>query len=377
MNKMIKPLFVILMIFFVFLSSCGQVDNHKEIKYDDTFYLVKDSTSSEKGFYYVENNMDSDPWKNTIYYVDTNSHKKIILCNKLNCKHESKDCDGLFLDDSFIKIHHVGSQLYLFETNLNHNSNLTIYQCDEDGSNRRKIHTFKDIQQIPDTILFYNNYIFVGAQSKVYSDDNTYSFGSDPCIYMYDLKTQKETMLLDGTRTPNLYTYILGGYQDDLFFLQYNDSEENDELALYRFNYLNQEQKYLYSLSFKNMQFINDKIFYEYNDQNHSVYQINIDTMKKEEIVKLEPYQVDADDQYYVNFHDEFIELSHWVVENQSIVETKTNIYDLQYQKYLFDDYQDIYVKLKKDNYYLLENDNQIMIYDCKQDRFYDIKDIN
>ena len=87
---------------------------------------------------------------------------------------------------------------------------------------------------------------------------------AEPSIILYDLKTGKETLILNGTENSGLYTVPAGADEDHLYLLQqpFNDSDIDGRCTYLQYDLKEQTMEPLYESRVKDSQIIADNTLY-------------------------------------------------------------------------------------------------------------------
>ena len=168
----------------------------------------------DKGYYYIN---DGDNGNN-IKYFDYSAKKEIYLCNKPNCKHDTKECSS-YLDiaeanDLFV----YNNYLYLISgsgsttimsatmgeegTSISEGGGKTpsIYRMNLDGTNKTKLFECPSGVELSSSFIFEGNnlYTFFSKNKTVELSKNSYtSIETDRELVKINLETKKYEELLD------------------------------------------------------------------------------------------------------------------------------------------------------------------------------------
>ena len=168
----------------------------------------------DKGYYYIN---DGDNGNN-IKYFDYSAKKEIYLCNKPNCKHDTKECSS-YLDiaeanDLFV----YNNYLYLIsgsgsttimsatmgegDTSISEGGGPTpsIYRMNLDGTNKTKLFECPSGVELGSSFIFEGNnlYTFFSKNKTVELSKNSYtSIETDRELVKINLETKKYEELLD------------------------------------------------------------------------------------------------------------------------------------------------------------------------------------
>ena len=168
----------------------------------------------DKGYYYINDGDDG----NNIKFFDYSAKKEIYLCNKPNCKHDTKECSS-YLDiaeanDLFV----YNNYLYLISgsgsttimsatmgeegTSISEGGGKTpsIYRMNLDGTNKTKLFECPSGVELSSSFIFEGNnlYTFFSKNKTVELSKNSYtSIETDRELVKINLETKKYEELLD------------------------------------------------------------------------------------------------------------------------------------------------------------------------------------
>lgn len=75
---------------------------YSDYKFDSEksqFYMAENTAAAENGYYYISNAPVNDVNYDFIYFYDMKNQTSLPLCSKLNCEHDSENCDAYITDD--------------------------------------------------------------------------------------------------------------------------------------------------------------------------------------------------------------------------------------------------------------------------------------
>lgn len=168
----------------------------------------------DKGYYYI-NNEDNG---NNIKYFDYSAKKEIYLCNKPNCKHNTKECSSylnraeandLFVYNNYIYlISGSGSTTIISATMGEEGTSIPevggptpiIYRMNLDGTNKTKLFECPSGVELSSSFIFDGNnlYTFFSKSKTIESSKNSYtSLETDRKLVKINLETKKYEELLD------------------------------------------------------------------------------------------------------------------------------------------------------------------------------------
>ena len=168
----------------------------------------------DKGYYYINDGDDG----NNIKFFDYSAKKEIYLCNKPNCKHDTKECSSYLniaeANDLFV----YNNYLYLISgsggttimsatmgeggTSISEEGGPTpiIYRMNLDGTNKTKLFECPSGVELGSSFIFEGNnlYTFFSKNKTVELSKNSYtSIETDRELVKINLETKKYEELLD------------------------------------------------------------------------------------------------------------------------------------------------------------------------------------
>ena len=196
---------------------------------------------SDTGYYFFSGLDDK-----YLYYMDKNTLKPVVLCNKPDCLHSDEpdpakipDCNAFFsLDDSNLIYYNKNLYVVGQDVNIGSNSvNYSLYRISLDGTNRKKIYTFKDQLQ---HLIIHRGYIYYTTDDNGTVSGNE-SNTEDTCrLYRLSIdKLGSEPELLSECKGIYGNIGLLEGYQNYIYFAFYSfadDTLKSMGSVLYRYN---------------------------------------------------------------------------------------------------------------------------------------------
>lgn len=168
----------------------------------------------DKGYYYI-NNEDNG---NNIKFFDYSAKKEIYLCNKPNCKHDTKECssylniaeaNNLFVYNNYLYlISGSGSTTIMSATMGEGGTSISeeggptpiIYRMNLDGTNKTKLFECPSGVELSSSFILEGNnlYTFFSKNKTVELSKNSYaSVETDRELVKINLETKKYEELLD------------------------------------------------------------------------------------------------------------------------------------------------------------------------------------
>jgi len=365
MNKLkIIPFFflAVLLLLTACSSKQGTGETGEDRFQDEREYLIMANlTESDKGIYGVEWGEEYSP----IFFVDKTTGKKTILCQKVNCKHNSEECPPVENGIVGCLAYSNGTLYFLVQKLEKEELELQLYSMKEDGSKKKKLHTFKNVRIFPNQAGLYKGKIVISAQTQKELEDGSGLTTAEPSIVMYDLKTKKETVLLNGAENEGKYTVPCGGSENGIYLVQmpWEDTEQGQECEYLRYDFETGKLSEVYKTTISNMQIIKNDILYLQSEGKQKLEKYNIKTQEKKVVLE---WQDDADE---IWAREDYIEFRKNTEEGEE-KKVYCNWYDFEEEKYLFDEYQDLN-KIKVED----KTENGYWIYKEGEPYFYHLED--
>lgn len=365
MNKLkIIPFFflAVLLLLTACSSKQGTGETGEDRFQDEREYLIMANlTESDKGIYGVEWGEEYSP----IFFVDKTTGKKTILCQKVNCKHNSEECPAVENGIVGCLAYSNGTLYFLVQKLEKEELELQLYSMKEDGSKKKKLHTFKNVRIFPNQAGLYKGKIVISAQTQKELEDGSGLTTAEPSIVMYDLKTKKETVLLNGAENEGKYTVPCGGSENGIYLVQmpWEDTEQGQECEYLRYDFETGKLSEVYKTTIFNMQIIKNDILYLQSEGKQKLEKYNIKTQEKKVVLE---WQDDADE---IWAREDYIEFRKNTEEGEE-KKVYCNWYDFEEEKYLFDEYQDLN-KIKVED----KTENGYWIYKEGEPYFYHLED--
>lgn len=226
MKKIMRIIVVIICIGLVI--GLGYVVSRKLKKYPNESVCDGTNCITDKGMYFYKNNL--------IYFMDANTGESIVICNKANCKHNSKDCNAytycrspeMLCYDDKIYLNEFSSQIDYDEENDDYiyTASVQIRELMQDGSKEKILYTANEgaisSMQIINGILYFCAWTYHDGFKL-----NEYHF--DWKLYAYDLrwkrlKVLKEYIADDEHDSANLE--IMQSNEKNRVYLKYTYSDK-------------------------------------------------------------------------------------------------------------------------------------------------------
>jgi hypothetical protein len=247
--KSIKTIFLLPISVFlaIVLSCCASPNEYDPNKYDfehdDQYYCLKLSASlpsiaeSEHGYYFFSGENNS-----FLYYMDKETLKPTVLCNKPDCLHSDEpdgnkraNCNAYFF--SCNNLIYYNKNLYAIGDDTKSFSTYLLYQISLDGTSRKVIYKFNDVVQ---RLIIHRGYIYYAIDDFGTISGNEYSTESTCRIYRINIDKIGDgpELVFEGKGIGGIVGYM-AGYRNNIYFiyLKYADSTlETMNSYLYKYS---------------------------------------------------------------------------------------------------------------------------------------------
>ncbi len=371
-----RKIFFLICMAVYFLVGCGKDSDtlqEKEISDKKEFLFMTNDAESDDGVYYVE--WSREKTRDTLFFVDKKTAKKTVLCRKVNCSHDSDECQAVSGEDETMgcAVYSDGMVYFMIYARYPEPA-LKLYSMKEDGTEKRLEHTFENVAMYPNVGGMYHGKIFLSvATMQEYEEGNSMS-SAEPTIVMYDLETQEEEILIDGFENEGQYVVPCGGIGEYVYFAQmpFDGNGMENGLAFREYNLETKEWLDIYETAMSNYQVILDDYLYVQSKGEKQIEKYNWKT--KESSVVLE-WKEDVDridiGVGYIQFTKES--------EEDGIFKQYCNWYDLSEGEYLFEEYQDtdkVSIKCKMGDTYWGQKEGELYFYHLDDKKWEKIEDI-
>lgn len=377
----VKKLNLILLLFpvvFLLITGCSNQQGLEEKTEENRFwdekeYLIMSSlTESNHGIYGIEWGEEYTP----IFFVDKKTGKRAVLCQKVNCRHDSEKCPAVEPGIMGAMAYSDGMIYFVVQKFEDDEQKLELYSMEEDGSGKKRLHTFKHAQIFPNQAGLYKGKIVLSVQTQKELEDGSGLTTAEPSIVMYDLKTKKETLLLNGAENEGKYTDPCGGSGNGIYLLQIpweeTEQRQEQECNYLRYDFETEKISEVYKTKVSDMQIIKNDTLYLLQKEKKQLESYDIKTQEKKIVLE---WQDDTDAVWAREDHVEFRK----EVEEGGEKITYCKWYDLEEEKYLFDEYQDlnkIKVKDKMENGYWIYREGEPYFYHLEDKSWQKIEEI-
>lgn len=340
----------------------------------DVFRPMINLTETDEGVYYVQN-VQADSDFMALKYVDKVSAKETVLCRKVNCRHDSKACQAVSEGANYMGfLMYVNESLYYMVCkSVGEDRGLCLYRIRKDGTDKTLVHRFENQTIPPNAAVMYRGKLFLSLPTMVEFEDATGSESAEPSLVMYDLQTEEETLIVDGSKLKDTYVVPCGGSGDSIYFLEMNLNED-EGLIFRQYDFQTKEIRTVLEGVLNDAQFIWDDTIYLQPAQKKNVEAYHIKTKKREEILT---YEEEIDDVYIQIGYMELIKRTKEDGKERGYYKW----YDLKEGRYLFDEFEsedEMYVRMRLANGdYWIEKDDGIYFYHLKEGTWTKVEEIS
>ncbi len=225
-----------LVLLCIFLTGCSQ---NKEVNLGVDNTSLVDVAAGEDGYYIIEN-VGVYPGHAYIYYIQENTLKPIVLCNKSDCEHSCsevrcshkaknencglKDCDGFVRGYCSPCIKYYDNKIYVL---LSDSEGVHLYAINQDGTERKKVCTLEENGNAEIGGFLFN-------KGMIYYDVKEYNKtdGSDTIkIYKKDISSNSERELVFEQTCSYIVINYMQGYEDGVYFVYGHMTDEESNKA--------------------------------------------------------------------------------------------------------------------------------------------------
>lgn len=248
---------------------------------------IKREAYSTQGKYFLRGSENSP--EDYLFFVDKNSGREVLVCNKSNCKHENKDCNAFF--DSEI---YMGTSMWFQEGNLyivaNYEGEFCLEKISPDGVTRERVLDILKQQTETTTnedgsqeVSYYYPEMQLHRGYLYYSDSYP---GSDSTtlwkLSMNNKETAQPIFKIEGENVQIYRVYPFGRY---VFFQAgcVGDAEGNLDISLYAYDIESEDLVYLIKDDVIREYTLKENYLY-YEDLQDKIIQFNLETGQAETI---------------------------------------------------------------------------------------------
>lgn len=319
--------------------------------------------SSDQGYYYVAKDgflSDEGNYSFNMMYMDYETKKEIVLCNRPGCEHKSENCPSVFSDKEVVSgssLFFLNGKLYLFShagdqdgtVTVQKNSNgglmqegtqplstkpAAIYEMNSDGTQRKKVFEFESNEAVEDTVMVNGNTLFFFTkQLSTESVDNFTSqvSATKRTLIEVDMDSWESNVIVE----LDTDWKVIGSAENKIIFSNIDLGQElskedylNDDkyLAAYRnsetkiitLNLKDKKTKEILSLSNGKLNtfVVGKDVLYFSSEGTNQINQINLDTFEQSVFKETSANEIDA-------IYDEMLICSKWESEDISSIDTR------------------------------------------------------
>lgn len=361
-------------IFLLLLLSSGCSHEEKDVvqtNFDDQkkYLSMSNGAESDDGIYYIQRETDSEVLK----YIDKKTAKETVLCPKLNCKHNSKECPAVCGEGEFMSsLAYSNGTLYYMVLNLNEEPDaLEFYRMNQNGTEKELLHKFENQYTIPNGAGLYKGKVFLSMPTMKQFEDGTGEISAEPSLIMYDLDSGKETLILDGTEEKGKFVIPCGGSEEGIYFWEIGF--EKDQGCIFKqYDFADGRINAVLEAEERDIQLIRDDIIYVQPETGGVLQSYHVKSMEYQDVLEW------TDEVSAVYVQDGYIELVKETAENGK-KQFAHRWYDLKTGKYLFDGYQNsegIRVIRRLEEGYWIEKAGENCLYDPDSGEWKKIEEI-
>lgn len=224
-----KTLLVLTILYLLLLCSCSKVDNNFKVSDNEQgnettseITELSDGCVNKYGYYNYSGNL--------VYFFDSKTEQRIVLCNKPNCQHNSSECNA-YISSKVVNTDDVPSAVmnstavFIFSRNDRINLLLTdgtMLSMNYDGTNHKNIAVI-DSKYTYDKAYMIENQIYINAN---FSTQENGEVVEKSCFIIYNTETNEWKQGKEFDR--NLTGDNLIGITRDNFAIYYSHDEPSD-----------------------------------------------------------------------------------------------------------------------------------------------------
>lgn len=367
-------------------------EGERPSKFQDSkeYMYLTTKVESDEGVYYIKR----EEGYQVLKYIDKKSAKETVLCQKLNCKHDSKECQAVLEYPNYMgHMAYSDGKLYSLEVRYDNKqeiqTNLGVYQMNPDGTGRKLIHGWKSIMTPPNAGGIYKGKIILSLPLIVEEEDGIGSTVGGSSLVIYDIETKKETRITDIEESMNKYFEPCGGSGDSFYFFEMGLQDDTGYIFK-RYDFQTGKIQAVWEGKRDDAQVIENDTLYLCADDKKSIDAYNLKTLERETILEWEEdvtamyaapgfltlVQIRQEDGSLVGSWEE------WYKLNKNGVHTVRYYqwYDLGTEQFLFDRYipeSEMTVELLFDNGYWIEKENKKYFYNIEDGTWKEIREIS
>lgn len=213
---------VLLLLVTILISSCGfekkDFSNNYNPETDSNYTYIPQGeraaiAETKDGYYFLAGSY--------LYYVDKNSRKPVILCNKPNCLHNNEtdqektlNCNAFFIGIN-ISVAYNNSHSYVSSNQITaEGTTACLYELSPDGTKRKIITDFGKFE--PTSIVFHRGYAYYVSASYNTSGTSIYAVKR---VSINKVKAKPENLYEGTLDNGNIQDLLC--YGNNLYFKEY------------------------------------------------------------------------------------------------------------------------------------------------------------
>ncbi len=220
-----KKIFFVIFIVILLMGSVFIVLSRKQEKTldmadEDSWYFDYMGRSfSDQGCFYSDNGY--------LHFCDPVSSLDVLICDRADCRHEEEECTAYFGIKTYACI--SGDKLLvLSDYNKTVYGEMGLYEASLNGTNRREIVSFRDIQNITGLVIS-EDYMWIGCYSQY--DENLEPLEENVAkIVVYNRRTGEQKVVWSESNV-NALISSMDVHGDELFFSYFAYDIDPAELA--------------------------------------------------------------------------------------------------------------------------------------------------
>lgn len=199
-----------------------QKDNHNVVAAEDGYYFVRNNSADgvldnfgENKYERVQAQNNPASWESgdkgygkVIYYYDINTQKVTPLCSKINCRHNSEECEAYFGDVPNEGFVYYNKRLYM--RNYSDTAGIKLVSYDKNGKNQSEECVICDNPEYQplsgnnNDVCILNNNVYSWAEKNITIDGDV---GYEIVLYQTEIKTGKTETIISINETLMQYKY--------------------------------------------------------------------------------------------------------------------------------------------------------------------------
>ncbi len=358
----------------------GETGNFRS---DEKYLYLSNIVAADDGAYFIDRKAGYDVLK----YVDKESGRAAVLCQNVNCRHDSDECQAVIEEPAMICcIVYADGYLYSLENSPQMKMDdegkqpIYLYRRNKDGTGKTLLHEFWEGINLPNGGGIYRGKFIISIQAVVNYEDGTGTTGGATSLILYDMKTKEETKIVDGYESPNQFSQACGGIDDAIYYYESpfslngtNGTDVDTEQYVFRkYDFETETVSELWRGKESDVQLIKNDEMYFKADGEQKIELHHFDTDERETVFE---WKEDVDDAYIGEGYIRFVRET----EQDGGIVKSYKWYDLESGKFLFDEYlpdRTIRVRKLEGIGYWIETESEWYLYRPETDTRIDIEEL-